>query len=173
MRNTASGPASGFLDNCYPLFANWVVPITLLDTHNSGCDCSQMDCQCSGPEFPIPGRIRTVADKADSCAKGLTSAITCPGRLARRVPVEGEPMKSKPASQRKWQPAGVRCIALFLGVCPRSGLRFVRPPPRLAVKGRERDDQRVPRGVLLTIAEIELVVEVFRTQALVVLHDRL
>lgn len=79
-------------------------------------------------------------------------------------------MKSKPASQRKCQPAGVRCIALLLGVC----LRFVRPPPRLAVKGRpERDDQRVPRGVLLTIAEIEVVVEVFRIQALVVLHDRL
>src|SRR5262249_35269361 len=31
-------------------------------TH-SGCDCSQIDCQCSGPELPIPGRIRAVANK--------------------------------------------------------------------------------------------------------------
>ena len=30
------GALHGFLDNCYPLFANWVVPITLSDTHKFG-----------------------------------------------------------------------------------------------------------------------------------------
>ena len=34
--NIRPGALRGFLDNCYPLFANWVVPNTLLDTHKFG-----------------------------------------------------------------------------------------------------------------------------------------